>query len=129
MRGRVWSWRLWAPEPRGRWCIACLQLRIPTCGFRRLSSLISTRHRRRLQCFSVSRSGEDKSGAVEYRDFIQAAAAREYPFGAVVRRRWAPSLGAEVAALLSGRGSESSRLQLAFLVAAAKPQSHAKPPL
>mmetsp|Transcript_121451 Transcript_121451/g.288598 ORF Transcript_121451/g.288598 Transcript_121451/m.288598 type:complete len:500 (+) Transcript_121451:41-1540(+) len=36
---------------------------------------------------------QDKSGAVEYRDFIQ------------------------VAALLSGRGSESSRLQLAFLVA------------
>eukprot|EP00439_Symbiodinium_sp_Y106_P063527 s2604_g9.t2 len=36
---------------------------------------------------------QDRSGAVEYRDFIQ------------------------VAALLSGRGSESSRLQLAFLVA------------
>ena len=31
----------------------------------------------------------------------------------------------EVAALLSGRGSESSRLQLAFLVAAAKPQNAA----
>ena len=33
----------------------------------------------------------------------------------------------QVAALLSGRGSEPSRMQLAFLIAATQPHGHARP--